>query len=295
MLDVMERCEDWAVIVALVGSGQEIHDGEAGLPEWGRALASSKENWVVLASPEVLPPAESPPGGHLFSDSIPNHIALRLEHALHLEVSVRSPRAQRIADWVDLFLRHQASEARRLLSGIQGFSMVLTRDLEVARKWLRDRSRGERRCGLIASSGARRLRAYGIELSSAFRHGYPYEKWFLNDPRDVRSSFQLEVAASQFECQGLELDYTGLCWGGDLTIDPLGGWNYRRFRGARWERVKGGQERAYLLNRYRVLLTRAREGMVIWVPQGRPLDPTLNPDLFDATAELFHQCGVREL
>jgi hypothetical protein len=170
---------------------------------------------------------------------------------------------------------------------------VLTRDLDAGRRWLRDRSCAERRCGLVVSSGSMRHRAYGIEVSTGFRRAYSYVDWFLAPQEDVRSSCQLEVAATEFECQGLELDWVGVCWGDDLCVDPDGTPSrYRRFRGNRWEEVRREGARRYLLNKYRVLLTRAREGMVIWVPPGDPIDPTRNPAPLDATAAYLRAAGV---
>jgi hypothetical protein len=147
----------------------------------------------------------------------------------------------------------------------------------------------------VASSGALRLRAYGIELSTGFRQNYPYHEWFLAGPDDVRSSFQMEVAATEFEVQGLELDWVGLCWGNDLSINPGREWVFRRFTGSRWGRVKTEQKQQYMLNKYRVLLTRARQGMVIWIPRGIPNDLTLDPCTFDGVYEYLITCGVPDV
>jgi DUF2075 family protein len=153
---------------------------------------------------------------------------------------------------------------------------------------------------LVASSGAIRLRADGLELSSGFRQGNRdiYVHWFLAHPPDIRSSNQLEVAASEFECQGLELDWIGLCWGGDFSFDATSGcWAYRNFSGSRWGNLKNETEkhkidRQYLLNTYRVLLTRARRGMIIWIPQGDVSDETRLPSFFSSTADYLIRCGL---
>jgi len=188
-------------------------------------------------------------------------------------------------------------QAAQRVSSLREFPVVRTRDLILARQWLGERSGFDpnRRCGLVASSGAIRLRAYGIEVSTAFRRGYPYDEWFLADPTDVRSSFWLEVAATEFEVQGLELDWVGVCWGNDLYINREGLWEFRRFTGTRWRNVSRDDTRQYVLNKYRVLLTRARQGLVIWVPPGRFEDPTLDPQSFDATYSYLAACGVPEL
>ncbi len=205
MLQIMERCQGWCVLVALVGGGQEIHDGEAGLEEWGDALTGTSAPWQVRVSPEALHGGLSLAGHRLFAGPPPSNCRVVEEPALHLDVSVRSMRAQRIAQWVQMFLDGQPEAARAVLAEAPEFPLVLTRNLDSARRWLRDRSRLERRCGLVVSSGSMRHRAYGIEVSTGFRRGYSYVDWFLAQQADVRSSYQLEVAATEFECQGLEL------------------------------------------------------------------------------------------
>jgi hypothetical protein len=296
MLEIMQRCPDWCVIVALVGGGQEIHNGEAGLEEWGHALAATSGNWQVLVPPEALQGGASLANHRLFEGVRPSNCQIVEVAALHLDVSVRSLRAQMIAQWVNLVLRREPEAARTVIRGGREFPLVLTRNLNMARRWLRDRSRGERRCGLVVSSGSIRHRAYGIEVSSAFRRGYAYEEWFLARRDDVRSSHQLEVAATEFECQGLELDWVGVCWGDDFCQDPCSGqWRYQQFRGNRWQGVRNEEAQRYLVNKYRVLLTRAREGMVIWVPPGEPSDPTREAAPLDATAAYLTDAGVSSL
>ncbi|MBI5428346.1 MAG: DUF2075 domain-containing protein [Nitrospinae bacterium] len=185
-----------------------------------------------------------------------------------------------------------------MVPSISNFPITLTRSLTTAREWLRKQTRGFRRCGLVASAGATRLRRYGIELSSGFRQGNRdlYVHWFLEWPPDVRSSNQLEVVASEFECQGLELDWLGVCWGGDFTFDNLaGGWSYRKFAGKSWSQINKEVKRRYRLNTYRVLLTRAREGIIIWIPNGEASDETCLPQPLDATAIYLKQCGLIEV
>jgi hypothetical protein len=275
MLDIMERCPGWCVVVALVGGGQEIHSGEAGLEEWGRALAARADPWQILVSPEALRGGPSLAGHRLFDGPPPTNCLIRERPAV---------------------LRGEPDAARDMLAGAREFPLVLTRDLDVARRWLRDRSRLDRRCGLVVSSGSMRHRAYGLEVSSGFRHGYSFEEWFLGDQGDVRSSFQVEVAATEFECQGLELDWVGVCWGDDLCIDPASPkWCCRQFRGNKWQSLRNEGARRYLLNKYRVLLTRAREGMVIWVPPGDLADATRDPVALDATAAYLITAGVAPL
>jgi Uncharacterized conserved protein (DUF2075) len=295
VLEIMSRPANWAVVVALVGGGQEIHDGEAGLEEWGRALETCAKPWTVVVSPEVVFGGESVAGHQLFPRVIPPNVRLLEDCSMHLAVSVRAPRAQRLAEWVNSVLRIDGSAARRAMGEIQGFRVVFTRDLSQARAWLREMSTGEARAGLLASSSAHRLRAYGLELAPDFLRGYPIERWFLDGRDDFRSSYSLEVAMSEFECQGLELDYMGLCWGDDFTIRGRPRcWHAARLNGKGWRAVRDDRLR-YMINKYRVLLTRAREGLVIWVPRGDITDATRAPEPLDATADFLLEAGAVSL
>jgi hypothetical protein len=293
VLDIMERVPNWASVVALVGGGQEINKGEAGLQEWGRALAGREFKWRVLVSPEALEGGESVAGHQLFPDGIPAGVEMIRASELHLRVSVRSHRAEFIGEWVNRTL----SDAPRIMVSARptgDFPVVLTRDLGCARQWLNEREEKHQRTGLLASSGGIRLRAFGLELSTGFRKGVSYPDWFLNPAGDVRSSYQLEIVASEFDCQGLEIDWAGVCWGGDLVIDPSSGkWECGQFRGNKWVRVNDAAKRQYTINKYRVLLTRARRGMVIWVPSGSVA--ASSAESLDATARHLREAGVHEL
>ncbi len=295
MLSIMDRHQGWAVLIALVGGGQEIHNGEAGLAEWGKTLRDKFPKWKVAVSPKALEHDASTAGHRLFADGNSGSLAIHKEPSLHLEVNLRSFRARKIAEWVDATLAGDATKAAAIVPDLNDFPFAITRSLPTAREWLHKRARGRQRAGLVASSGALRLRADGLELSSGFRQGNRdiYVHWFLAHPPDIRSSNQLEVAASEFECQGLELDWIGLCWGGDFSFDATsGGWAYRNFSGSRWGNLNNEIDRQYLLNTYRVLLTRARRGMIIWIPQGNVSDETRLPSLFDSTADYLVRCGL---
>ena len=295
LLEVAARSPDWTVVIALVGGGQEIHNGEAGLAEWGKAVSSSPLDWEVWASPEALSGGASVAGARLFAENA-GAVGVKCDSRLHLDVSVRSHRAQRIAEWVNHIVTGNSSLAASVASEFGEFPVVVTRDLETARNWLKEHCDPEHRAGLIASSGALRLRAFGIELSSGFRQTFPYEHWFLGPSEDSRSSGAFEVAASEFEIQGLELDWTCLCWGNDLWQDGHSAkWAFQKLSGAKWQRVKSAVNQQYVLNKYRVLLTRARQGMVIWVPRGRAGDATLLPKQFDGTAEFLRAAGIQSL
>ena len=289
MLNIMDRHQGWSVIVALVGGGQEINTGEAGLSEWGRALAEGYRHWNVLVSPHAV---SGSPVGHvdLLFDKQSNEFEVREDSALHLEVSIRSYKAQAVSDFVTHLLTPDFENARSVLSSCTNFPIVMTRDFGEARKWLRSRQRGSRRIGLIASSGGRRLRAHGLDVRSEL----DVENWFLNASSDVRSSYYLETPATEFGIQGLELDWTGVCWDTDL-VPAKGEWQIRAFKGTHWQNVRDATRRQYVLNKYRVLLTRAREGMVIWVPRGDPSDETRPAPYYDSIAGHLLSCGVSEI
>jgi DUF2075 family protein len=295
MLSIMDRHEDWAVVVALIGGGQEIHNGEAGLAEWGKTLREKFSKWKVAVSPKALEGDSSNAGQRLFEDDDSGSLSIQKEPVLHLRVNLRSFRARRLAEWVDAAVAGDAQKAAAIVPELRKFPFALTRSLANARDWLRQRARGQQRAGLVASSTAVRLRADGLELSSGFRQGNRdmYVNWFLNRPPDIRSSNQLEVAASEFECQGLELDCVGVCCGGDFVVDTTSGrWAFRDFSGSGWRNLKNQIDREYLRNSYRVLLTRARRGMILWVPRGDVLDATREPTQLDSTAEYLIRCGV---
>jgi Uncharacterized conserved protein (DUF2075) len=297
LLEIMERAPDWCVVIALVGGGQEIHRGEGGLAEWGNALNRSKTPWLVMASGEVIRGGSSVAGHKLFSGEIGGHLTLTEAPELHLDVGVRSPRANWLGNWVNSLLRGGTNLSMPSSAvPTREFPVLLTRDLRQAKDWLRQHADGAQRYGLLASSGALRLRPHGIEVSTDFRRGYRYADWFLAEPKDCRSSVWLEVAATEFECQGLELEWTCVCWGGDLSYSRKANkWVPRRFRGSSWQTVGVAAEQQFILNKYRVLLTRARRGMVIWVPQGDPNDPTRNPEELDAVAEVLERAGLPTL
>lgn len=288
ILDIMDRHPGWAVIVALVGNGQEINTGEAGLGEWGRSLEQRFRHWNVLVSPR----GASDPLSHadpLFGVQ-PQGMLVLEDGALHLDVSLRSYKAQALSDFVAYLLTQNAKQARSVQATCTDFPIVMTRDFQAARQWLRSRQRGSRRIGLIASSGGRRLRAYGLDV----RAELDVEHWFLNASSDVRSSYYLETPATEFGIQGLELDWTTVCWDIDL-VPGEGDWHVRAFKGTNWQIVADVMRRTYVLNKYRVLLTRAREGMMIWVPRGDPSDRTRPEHLYDAIAAYLKSCGIPEL
>jgi hypothetical protein len=286
VLDIMRRHQDFAVVVGLIGHGQEINTGEAGLAAWGAALAARPE-WEVRASPVVLDPGRAP-RQRLFAVKPDTMV---LDNSLHLAVPIRNYASSRAQDWVSAVLQGDVDAARACGDDMPFY---VTRSLAQMRAALRARARGRRRAGLVCSSGAKRLVADGVWPRFEHMDERVVANWFLKSwPEDVRASDALEIPATEFACQGLELDYVGLCWGGDLTWRA--GWQVRNFKGTDWQNRAGQDARDYRINTYRVLLTRARADTLIWVPQGDKADRTREPERFDRTAEFFVACGARVL
>ncbi len=285
LISVMDRHTDWCTIVCLIGGGQEINTGEAGLVEWLTAVRSHFPDWDVHASALLE-------DRHYTVDAAATELlqapTIRKHPDLHLSVSMRSFRAERLSSFVSLILDGDAAGARDQLEHLKGrYPMVLTRDLSEARAWLRSKARGTERIGLVASSGGYRLRPEGIHVKAKIDPA----NWFLNDRFDVRASYCLEEVATQFDIQGLELDWAGVCWDADLRrVD--GAWSFHAFKGTRWQHVRDNTKRLYLLNAYRVLLTRARQGMVIFVPKGDNSDATRPRCFYDETFAFLKECGL---
>lgn len=291
ILRVMERHPDWAVLVALIGGGQEINTGEAGLAEWGRALKDLFPTWKISISPVLLTGDSSTAGSVLFKEVDSEiHNRLKLNPDLHLSVSQRSYRGVKLTEWVEYLLSGQIEKAAESLLSIPEYPIYLTRDLETARSWLKHQGRGLRQCGLVASSGAKRIRVYGLNVAEPIDAA----DWFLKPHDDVRSSNYLETPSTEFGIQGLELDWIGLAWGGDFRWNK-NGWKFMQFRGTKWQEVKSKEQQQYMVNKYRVLLTRARQGLVIWVPYGNDEDPTRSASIYDPTFDYLKSCNIPEL
>ncbi len=290
LLEIMSRHEGFTAMICLVGGGQEIHDGEGGLAEWGDALRACG-GWRVLAAPDIF--AQSDLRQRL--GALPD---LRILRELHLAMSVRQVRFTQASAWVNYVLAADAAAAFGIAQAAgDALPYLLTRSLPAMRAWLRAASRGHRRAGLLASSGGKRLRAEGLGVELPHMDAKAVAHWFLDwFPADVRASNSLEVVATEFSCQGLELDYCGLCWDGDLVRD-MGrtAWRVRNFRGKDWTRVSGAEAVANQINTYRVLLTRARYETVIFVPQGDAADRTRDPAVYDGIADFLMACGARAL
>jgi len=285
LVSVMDRHIDWCVIVCLIGGGQEINTGEAGLAEWLSVMGSSFADWDIYISNRL--------DDSDYVWDIPTRDALAKvpatrNEALHLGVSIRSFRAETLSEFVGHIVENRPDAAKAAYASIaEKYPIHLTRDLNEARNWLRHNARGSERYGLIASSGAYRLRPEGISMKNKVEAPL----WFLNNKNDVRSSFYMEEVASEFDVQGLELDWAGIGWDADFRY-VNGEWRHYNFKGTKWQQVNAADSKIYLKNAYRVILTRARQGMVIFVPTGDVNDQTRPPSYYDETYVYLKRCGL---
>lgn len=261
LISVMDRHQDWCVVIALIGGGQEINDGEAGLNGWIEAFNSRYKDWDIYYSDKLNQPEYvGIDVTHVFKER-ENTFS---ESSLHLAISMRSFRAEKVSHFIHYLIHNNSKKAKQLYEELQSkYPIQVTRCLATAKKWIRERKRGNESIGIVASSGAKRMRAEGIMVSNDIEPTH----WFLNGPDDVRSSNYLEEAGSEFLVQGLELDWVLVAWDADYRYQnaKFESWN---FKGTKWQSVKKPSDQNYLMNSYRVLLTRARQGMVIFVPQG---------------------------
>lgn len=285
LLSVMNRHPDWCVVICLVGGGQEINTGEAGLAEWLTVLRDRHPDWDLHVSSRL------DDRDYVWDAKLAENLSRNVassDSALHLGVSVRSFRAEAVSEFVGHLVTNEPEKARTVYDRISvKYPLFLTRDLEDARSWLRQKSRGSERYGLTASSGASRLRTEGVWVKAKV----DAPLWFLNDRDDVRSSYYLEETATEFDIQGLELDWTCVCWDADFCRDQSE-WQCFSFRGTRWQHVNSADRQLYIKNAYRVLLTRARQGLAIYIPKGEISDPTRPPAVYDGIYEYLLSCGI---
>jgi hypothetical protein len=287
LISVMDRHSDWCVVVCLVGGGQEINTGEAGMMEWISAFKNKYQHWGVYAS-ELLMEQDDIDAN---TRNALRELRPKLNSELHLSVSIRSFRAEALSELVGHIVENRRSPAKDVYRSISlRYPICLTRNIDRARQWLRDHARGSERFGLVASSGATRLRPEGIFVKAKIDP----PTWFLNDRSDVRSSFYLEEVATEFDVQGLELDWAAICWDADFRY-ASGQWTSHRFSGTNWQRVSAEERQLYLKNSYRVLLTRARQGMIIFVPEGNQQDRTRPSEFYDETFQFLSGIGFTHL
>ncbi|GMV99917.1 MAG: hypothetical protein AMXMBFR84_10560 [Candidatus Hydrogenedentota bacterium] len=286
LISCMDRRADWAVVVCLVGGGQEINTGEAGIGEWLDALERRFPHWNVHISPNLVDSEYSATDKLRTVEKLGK---VQYEPELHLGVSMRSFRAEHVSSLVKEILNCKKQAAVNLTRAIQNkYPIAITRELDVAKEWLRNKASGSERYGIVVSSQAERLKPLAIDVRSPLNP----VKWFLDDRSDVKSSYYLEDAATEFHVQGLELDWTCVTWDGDFRFSAHG-WQHYSFRGSKWQNIRSQERQTYLKNAYRVLLTRARQGMIIVVPKGDPSDPTRCPSHYNATYEYLKSIGLQ--
>jgi hypothetical protein len=284
LISCLDRHRDWAVVVCLVGGGQEINTGEAGIGEWLKAIQKSFAEWEIHISPHLQ---DEEYGAINLIESMDQDL-LHFEPDLHLSVSMRSFRAEHVSSLVKQVLDIEVAQANHLLSLVsKKYPIFISRDLTAAKAWLRKKARGSERYGILVSSQAQRLRPLAIDVRSPTDPIH----WFLDDKDDVRSSYYLEDVATEFDVQGLELDWTCVVWDGDFRYDQSG-WKHYSFVGSSWQHIHRLERQMYLKNAYRVLLTRARQGMVIVVPQGDEFDHTRRPEFYDPTFRYLQRIGL---
>lgn len=288
LIEYMDRHEDWATIVCLVGGGQEINTGEGGIQDWFEALNARFMDWNIYLSDKMT---DSEYVGTSSLESLLSDHPFNVIPELHLSVSMRSFRSEKQAAFVKALLDCKSEDAKSIYVELnEKYPIVLTRDLNTAKNWVKEKSRGHERYGIMATSAAERLRARGIWASNKIK---PI-KWFLEGKENVDSSYHLEITATEFDIQGLEIDYGIVAWDGDVRYEN-GEFIYKRFTRNMWCNVNKEERRRYMKNAYRVLLTRSRQGMVIYIPEGNPEDETILPELYDSTYNYLKSIGVKEL
>lgn len=291
LISCMNRQTDWGLVVCLVGNGQSINKGEAGLKEWIESISRSYKDWDVYMSDYLLSSGDVTP--ELMNLIRPQ---LKSREDLHLKMSMRSFRSEKVSIFVNQLLALQKQEAAATLKELDNYPIVLTRSLETAKQWLRDHNRGSERMGLLASSKAERLKAISINV----RYQPDFVHWFLEDDSDIRSSNALEDTLTEFKVQGLEIDWACVAWDADLRLNKDGKtWSHHQLRsGTQWQNINKPINQEYQINAYRVLLTRARQGMVIVIPNGDhgvPPDETRKPVWYDGIYNYLKEVGIKEI
>lgn len=286
LISCLNRHPNWAVVICLVGGGQEINKGEAGISEWIDSINRSFSHWKVYIS-NRLSDSEYASGNSLKLLEKHNNIISKEE--LHLSVSMRSFRAENLSALVKNILDINIDKAQKNFQVLKyKYPIVITRDLQIAKKWLKEKARGSERYGMVVSSQAYRLKPFAMDVRSPMDPIH----WFLDGKEDVRSSYYLEDVATEFHIQGLELDWSCVTWDADLRFEN-DIWGFFSFVGSKWNKIKKEERKQYLKNAYRVLLTRARQGMVIFIPKGDDKDPTRCPSYYNGIFEYLKNIGFK--
>ncbi len=288
LISCLDRHPDWALIVCLVGGGQEINKGEAGIGEWLEAIYKSFPHWEIHISPNLV---DKEYDAQKTIELIQSNSIIKFDESLHLSVSMRSFRAEKVSLFIKQMLDLDVINGKMTFSQInQKYPIYITRDINKAKSWLKEKARGNERYGIVVSSQAQRLKPLAIDVKTPVKPIH----WFLNSKDDVRSSYFLEDVATEFQIQGLELDWVCVTWDGDFRYSKKG-WKTFSFVGNKWQNIKKIERKKYLLNAYRVLLTRARQGMIIVVPSGNNEDHTRIPEFYDSTFEYLKSFGITEI
>ena len=295
----LDQREDWATIICLVGGGQEINTGEAGIAEWIEALNNKFKKWKVYISDKLTEPEYAE--GQV-TEKLKGNPNVNFSDKLHLAVSLRSFRAETLSNFIHSLLSFNANAAD-LYQEIKTkkYPILLTRDMDKARQWLREHARGNEHTGILVTKVAARFKPLAVNVLAQGDENAIH--WFLEDKTDIRSSNYLEDAATEIQVQGLELDYACVLWDADMRCEN-GVWTYHKFNGKdKWNPENNDENKKYMLNAYRVLLTRARQGLVICVPEGNsnktpegfPEDPTRLPEYYDGTYKYLESLGLDTL
>jgi hypothetical protein len=288
LISIMDRHEDWAVIICLVGGGQEIYNGEAGIQDWFSTLSKKYLDWEIYLSDKIT---DSEYVGNSDVSTMLHNREYHCISDLHLGVSLRSFRSEKLALFVKCLLDEEIELAKETYEELKkSYLVLITRKFDVAKNWVKKKARGTERYGLLASSEGKRLRAEGIWVPSEINH----VGWFLNEKDNVDSSYYLEVAASEFKVQGLEIDYAVLAWDADLRYTS-NGFEYFKFIGTKWNHVNQEQRQHYLKNAYRVLMTRARQGLIIYIPEGDEEDSSRLTEYYEGTYQYLKHVGIKEI
>ncbi len=284
LISCLDRHKDWAVVICLVGGGQEINTGEAGISEWLKAIENKFPFWETRISPNLY---DSEYAAQIAIQTLEQKSVVEFNSSLHLSTSMRSFRAEHLSKLIKEILDIDVN-AKNTLKKLQNkYPIILTRDLNKAKNWLKEKARGSERFGIVVSSQAYRLKPLAIDVKTPINH----VNWFLDGKEDIRSSYFLEDVATEFQVQGLELDWTCVTWDGDLRFTDEG-WKTYSFVGNKWQNIHKDTRKKYLINAYRVLLTRARQGMIIVIPEGNIEDHTRLPEFYDSTFNYLKDLGI---
>ena len=291
LIEVINRHKDWCVLICLVGGGQEIYKGEGGVVEWFNAIKNKFPHWKGYFPKSIISMPEYNWDNKL-DKLIEDNSNFFENNNLHLNVSRRSFRAEKVSLLVESILNLDIKTAQNLLKQINDkYPVLLTRDLNIAKNWIKNKKRGSERCGLLGSSGAKRLKTVGISVEDK----PDIKSYFLDDEeKDFRSSNFLEKVATEFDVQGLELDWSIVGWDYDFSYQE-GKWEHKKLIGSDWQNINKPEDRLYKKNTYRVLLTRARQGMIIFVPNGDDEDYSRQKLFYDGTFDLLKQIGIKEI